>query len=156
MNETHTIAYTAPFRAVWLRRQDLIEVRFRPASPADERVKLEIDAIVANFRLLGVQVPDNKRLGIGRWLRRNYAGAPHTAGDPTPPGEIVYDSAAQMAYFSLWPRLGTDESESTLLPRKAEIDLDSDGNLTRIRIHVLGRRRREDELAAAVGFLPER
>ena len=156
MNETHSVAFTVPFRAIWLQQQDLIEIRFRPASPADERVKLEVDAIVENYRLLGVQIVDNKRLGIGRWLRQNYAGKPHTAGDPTGSGEAVYDDAAQVVYFSLWPKLSTGEGSAVYLPRKAEIDLDGAGNPTRIRMRVLGRRRKEDELTAAAGFLPER
>lgn len=156
MNNTHSFSYTVPFRAVWLQKQDLIEIRFRPPSPADERVKIEVDAIVENYRLLGVQVVDNKRLGFGRWLRANYTGAPHRAGDPTPSGEAVYDEAAQVVYFSLWPRLSAGEGEAVFLPRKAEIDLDGEGNPTRIRVRVLGRRRKEDELTAAAGFLPER
>lgn len=156
MNDTHSTAYPVPFRAVWLRNRDQIEIRFRPASPRDERITLEIDAIVENFRLLGVQIPDNKRMGIGRWLRNNYTGSPHTEGEATGSGEVVYNDAAQMAYFSLWPRLSQGEGEAEFLRRKAEIDLDGEGNLTRIRFHVLGRRRREDELAAAAGFLPER
>lgn len=156
MNDTHTLSYTVPFRAIWLQQQDLIEIRFRPASPSDERIKLEVDAIVENYRLLGVQVVDNKRLGMGRWLRKNYEGKPHTLGDPTPSGEAVYDEAAQVVFFSLWPRLSQGESEAVYLPRKAEIDLDGAGNPTRIRMRVLGRRRKEDELTAAAGFLPER
>ncbi len=156
MNETHSTSYTVPFRAVWLQQQDLIEVRFRPASPADERVPLEVDAIVENFRLLGVQIVDNKRLGIGRWLRHNYSGTPHTAGDPVGSGEAVYDDAAQVVYFSLWPRLSAGAGAAIYLRRKAEIDLDGAGNPTRIRMRVLGRRRKEDELTAAAAFLPER
>ncbi len=156
MNETHSVAYTVPFRAVWLQQKDLIEVRFRPASPSDERIKMEIDAVVENFRLLGVQVVDNKRLGIGRWLRQNYDGTPHAQGDSVPSGEAIYNDAAQVVYFSLWPRLSAGAGEAVYLPRKAEIDLDGVGNLTRIRMRTLGRRRQEDELTAAAGFLPER
>lgn len=156
MNDTHSLTYTVPFRAIWLQQQDLIEIRFRPASPADERIKLDVDAIVGNYRLLGVQIIDNKRLGIGRWLRQNYTGTPHPQGDPSPSGEAVYNEAAQVVYFSLWPRLSAGEGEATLLRRKAEIDLDGAGNPTRIRMRVLGRRRKEDELTAAAGFLPER
>lgn len=156
MNESHSIVYTLPFRAVWLRTQDLIEVRFARSSPSDERIKVEVDAIVENYRLLGVQVADNKRLGLGRWLRADYTGSPHQPGEPVPSGAAVYDEAAQVAYFSLWPRLSAGEGEAVFLPRKAEIDLDGEGNLTRIRMWVLGRRRREDQLAAAAGFLPER
>ncbi len=156
MNDTHTLAYTVPFRAIWLKQKDNIEIRFRPASPSDERIKLEVDAIVENYRLLGVQIVDNKRLGIGRWLRKNYEGKPHTPGDATPSGEAVYDEAAQVVFFSLWPRLSAGEGEAVYLPRKAEIDLDGAGNPTRIRMRVLGRRRKEDELTAAAGFLPER
>ena len=156
MNETHSLAYTVPFRAIWLQQQDLIEIRFRPASPSDERIKLEVDAIVENYRLLGVQIVDNKRLGIGRWLRQNYAGKPHAADEIAPSGEAVYNEAAQVVYFSLWPRLSAGEGNAVYLPRKAEIDLDGMGNPTRIRMRVLGRRRKEDELTAAAGFLPER
>jgi hypothetical protein len=156
LNETHSVAYTVPFRAIWLKQQDLIEIRFRPASPSDERLKLEVDAIVENYRLLGVQVSDNKRLGIGRWLRQNYTGKPHAASDIAPSGEAVYNEAAQVVFFSLWPRLSTGEGDSIYLPRKAEIDLDGEGNPTRIRLRVLGGRRKEDELTAAAGFLPER
>ncbi|MCL4833137.1 MAG: hypothetical protein KJZ86_11890 [Caldilineaceae bacterium] len=154
MNDTHSLTYTVPFRAIWLQQQDLIEIRFRPASPADERIKLDVDAIVGNYRLLGVQIVDNKRLGIGRWLRQNYTGTPHPQGDPSPSGEAVYNEAAQVVYFSLWPRLSA--GEAVYLSRKAEIDLDGAGNPTRIRMRVLGRRRKEDELTAAAGFLPER
>ncbi len=156
MNETHSIAYTVPFRAIWLQKQDLIEVRFRPANPSDERIKLEVDAIVENYRLLGVQIVDNKRLGLGRWLRQNYTGTPHPMGEPVGAGEAVYDEAAQVIYFSIWPRLSAGAGEAVYLSRKAEIDLDGEGNPTRIRMRVLGRRRKEDELTAAAGFLPER
>ena len=156
MNKTHSVAYSVSFRAIWLQQQDLIEIRFRPASPSDERIKLEVDTIVENFRLLGVQIIDNKRLGIGRWLRQNYTGKPHAQGEATPSGEAVYNEAAQVVYFSLWPRLSTGAGDAVYLPRKAEIDLDGAGNPTRIRMRVLGRRRKEDELTAAAGFLPER
>jgi len=156
LNETHSLTYTVPFRAIWLQKQDVIEIRFRPASPSDERVKLEVDAIVENYRLLGVQIPDNKRLGFGRWLRQHYTGISHKMGEPVGSGEAVYDEAAQMVYFSLWPRLSAGEGETVYLRRKAEIDLDGEGNPTRIRMRVLGRRRKEDELTAAAGFLPER
>lgn len=156
MNDTHILSYTVPFRAIWLKQQDLIEIRFRPASPADERIKLEVDAIVENYRLLGVQIIDNKRLGMGRWLRQNYTGKPHSQGEATPSGEAVYDEAAQVVFFSLWPRLSAGEGDAVYLSRKAEIDLDGAGNPTRIRMRVLGRRRKEDELTAAAGFLPER
>ena len=93
---------------------------------------------------------------MGRWLRQNYAGKPHSQGEATPSGEAVYDEAAQVVFFSLWPRLSAGEGEAVYLPRKAEIDLDGAGNPTRIRMRVLGRRRKEDELTAAAGFLPER
>jgi len=156
LNETHSVSYTVPFRAIWLKQQDLIEIRFRPASPSDERVNLEVDAIVENYRLLGVQIVDNKRLGLGRWLRQKYTGTPCTPGESTPSGEAVYNEAAQVVYFSLWPRLSAGAGEAVYLTRKAEIDLDGEGNPTRIRMRVLGRRRKEDELTAAAGFLPER
>ena len=156
LNETHSVSYTVPFRAVWLQQKDLIEVRFRPSSPSDERTKLEVEAIVESYRLLGVQIVDNKRLAIGRWLRQNYAGKPHAQGDTVPSGEAVYNEAAQVVYFSLWPRLSAGAGEAVYLRRKAEIDLDGAGNPTRIRMRTLGRRRQEDELTAAAGFLPER
>jgi hypothetical protein len=156
LTDTHVLSYTVPFRAIWLQQQDLIEIRFRPASPTDERVKLDVDAIVENYRLLGVQIIDNKRLGIGRWLRQNYTGKPHAAGETAPSGEAVYNEAAQVVYFSLWPKLSAGKGDAVYLLRKAEIDLDGAGNPTRIRMRVLGRRRKEDELTAAAGFLPER
>lgn len=151
------VAYALAYRALWLRSQDVIEIRARHRAKVVEPPQaLEVTAHIANFRLLGVSLADNKRLGLGRWLRRQAEVVEQAPADPVPAGVVVYDEAARVAYFSLWPRLDPDRHAENRLQRPGQVYVDGDGALARIRFPVTGRRRQEDELGAAAGFLAER
>ncbi len=150
-------AYKVPLHALWLPRTDQIEIRVtagrrgRPQQSVRKEVTVQLDQA---SRLLGVLVPDDKRLGLGRWLRQNWEETEAEPDEPVPPSTVVYDEAAQMAYFSVWPNLSGGEIQE--VRRKAELVLGEGGELMVIRMPVKVRRRAEDALSAAAGYLPNR
>ncbi len=150
-------AYKVPLHALWLPRTDQIEIRVtagrrgRPRQSIRKEVTVRLDQA---SRLLGVLAPDDKRLGLGRWLRRSWEETEISPDEPAPPSTVVYDEAAQMAYFSVWPNLSGGEIQE--VHRRAELVLGEDGELMLIRMPVKVRRRSEDALSAAAGYLPNR
>jgi hypothetical protein len=151
-------AYNVPLRAIWLQSQDVIDVRITVSSQssAEQILHFPVTAHLnpLNKQLLGILLPDSKTLRLGRWLRTNWEEVPLAEGDPIPAGVVVYDEGALFAYFSIWPNLGGDEPER-VERRRAEVHVDAEGELRRIRLPVTIRRR-EDGLAVAAGYLPTR
>ncbi|MBX3000798.1 MAG: hypothetical protein KF893_19915 [Caldilineaceae bacterium] len=158
MNLTSTKGYSVPLRAIWLQNQDIIDVRVTVSGkPTAERIlTMPVTAHInpSTGQLLGVVVLDSKALRLGRWLRANWEEVPVEEGEPVPAGVVIYDEGALFAYFSIWPNLSGEEPEHAER-RRAEIHLDEEGDLKRIRLPVTVRRS-EDALAVAAGYLPTR
>jgi hypothetical protein len=158
LNISSTKGYNVPLRAIWLQNQDLIDVRVTVSGkPSAEQVfTVTVTAHInpSTGQLLGVIVADSKALRLGRWLRANWEEVPVEEGEPVPSSIVIYDEGALFAYFSLWPNLSGEEPEYAER-RRAEIHLDEEGDLKRIRLPVT-ERRSEDALAVAAGYLPTR
>jgi hypothetical protein len=158
LNISSTKAYNVPLRAIWLQNQDLIDVRVTVSGkPSAEQVfTTPVTAHInpSTGQLLGVVVFDSKALRLGRWLRANWEEVPVEEGEPVPSGVVIYDEGALFAYFSIWPNLSGEEPEHAER-RRAEVHLDEEGELRRIRLPVT-MRRGEDALAVAAGYLPTR
>jgi hypothetical protein len=150
-------AYSVPFRALWLQNQDRIELRItlsgRPKKPRVYNFPVTAHLDPMSKRLLGLLLADNKILRLGRWLREHWEELDLDPDDPIPAGTVVYDEGAQYAYFSLWPNL-SGETPERAERRHAEVHVDDNGELTRIRL--VTSIRRADGLAAAAGYLPTR
>jgi len=157
LNQSTLKAYNVPIRAIWLQTQDVIDLRVNVSGRPQKTntVRMAVTALLNpnNRQLMGMLVADNKLLGLGRWLRANWPEVPIEVGEPVPSGVVTYDEGAQFAYFSLWPNLTGVEAERAER-RRAEVTLDENGALRRIRLAV--RVRREDGLAVAAGFLATR
>ena len=158
MNRQFTKAYNVPFRALWVQSQDVIDVRMtvssRPTGEKIFRVPATAHLHPSSDQLLGVLVADHKTLRIGRWLRQNWQEVALDPEGPIPAGTVLYDEGAPYAYFSLWPNLSGEEPKRAER-RRAEVHIDENGDLKRIRLPVTIRRR-EDGLAIAAGYLPTR
>lgn len=158
MNLSSIKGYNVPLRAIWLQNQDLIDVRVTVSGkPTAERIfTMPVTAHInpSTGQLLGVVVLDSKALRLGRWLRANWEEVPVEEGEPVPAGVVIYDEGALFAYFSLWPNLSGEEPEHAER-RRAEVHLDEEGDLKRIRLPVTVRRG-DDKLAVAAGYLPTR
>lgn len=149
-------AYSLPFRAVWLRSKDSIDLRFADGAPdGDIWTTADLVAHIADYRLVGVSIQDHKRLGLGRWLRATGADAKFEDSQPLPSGTVRYDQAAQFAYFSIWPLL-SDEADMQNYQREGKIHLTRNGEIARIRFQVLNRRGRAGALGVAAGLLATR
>lgn len=148
--------YNLPFRAVWLRRKDLIDLRIAGVNAhPDSWTTAEVLAHVASFRLVGVTLQDHKRIGLGRWLRSQGEEAAYEPGSPLPSGTASYDEAGQLAYFSVWPLLSADADRRDYA-RTAKILLAPEGGIARIRFPVMNRRGRAGALGSAAGLLATR
>jgi hypothetical protein len=158
LNISSTKGYNVPLRAIWLQGQDVIDVRVTvTGKPKGERIlTLPVTAHVnrSTGQLLGVIVADSKTLRLGRWLRANWDEIPVEEGESVPSGVVIYDEGALFAYFSIWPNLSGEEPEHAER-RRAEVHIDENGELRRIRLPVTIRRG-EDALAVAAGYLPTR
>jgi hypothetical protein len=90
---TSVRAYGLPFRAVWLRRKDMIDLRFAGSRPEqDHWTTTDIVVHISDFRLTGVSIKDHKRLGLGRWLRTSGEEVEFRADEPLPsvsPGQAA-------------------------------------------------------------------
>ena len=149
-------AYNVPFRTVWLRRRDVIDLRIVGSSPdADNWTTAEIVAHMAARRLVGVSMRDHKRLGLGRWLRAAGEEIRYVADEPLPAGTVRYDEAGQIAYFSIWPQL-SDDVERHDYERESKVYLLQDGGVARIRFPVMNKRGRAGVLGVAAGLLATR
>ena len=149
-------AFDLPFRTVWVRRKDMIDLRVSRSSPeTDSWTNADIVAHVGDFRLLGISVKDHKRLGLGRWLRANGDEIPFIADEPMPSGTVAYDEAGQIAYFSIWPQLSED-ADARHYERSGKIYLKRNGGIARIRFPVLNKRGRAGVLGTAAALLATR
>jgi hypothetical protein len=152
-------AYLVPIRAIWLQTPDVIELRFAGNRRPDLQGLTDRHEVLVHLdpgqRMLGVSLDDHKRLGLGRWLRQNWEETDHTPGEPVPADTVVYDEAAQVAYFSIWPYLGDPELIRTAV-RRADLFFDANHQIQAIRVPVRTRRRREGDLSGATGYLPTR
>jgi hypothetical protein len=151
-------AYKVPLHTLWLQRSDVIEIRITAGRPGAtnrtirEPVVIQLDQ---GSRLLGVTMADTKTIKLGRWLRQNWDEFSIAPDEPIPPSTVTYDEAGQVAYFSVWPNLG-EASDIQEVRRRAEVVLAEAEGLIKIRIPVKVRRRPEDALSAAAGYLPTR
>lgn len=157
MNPSTLKAYNVPMRTLWLQAQDAVELRITVSGRPQETktVRMAVTALLNpnNRQLMGLLVADNKTLRLGRWLRAQWQEVPIAQGEPVPAGVVSYDEGAQFAYFSIWPNLtGVDPERAER--RRAEVTLDENGDLRRIRLPVTIRR--QDGLAVAAGYLPTR
>ena len=152
----HVRAFDLPFRTVWVRRKDMIDLRVSRSTPeTDNWTNADIVAHISAFRLVGVSVKDHKRLGLGRWLRENGNEIPFIAAEPMPSGTVVYDEAGQIAYFSVWPQLSED-ADARHYERRGKIYLKRNGGIARIRFPVLNKRGRAGVLGTAAALLATR
>lgn len=155
-SRTNVRAFDLPFRAVWLRRRDVIDLRFSRSAPeTDNWTNADIVAHISAFRLVGVSIQDHKRLGLGRWLRSNGDEIPFRADEPLPSGTVRYDEAGQIAYFSIWPQLSED-ADAYHYERRGKIYLMRNGGIARIRFPVLNKRGRAGVLGTAASLLATR
>ena len=149
-------AYNVPFRAIWLRSKDMIDLRFKGSTPnAENWTTAEIVAHIAGPRLVGVSMKDHKRLGLGRWLRATGEEMPFEADEPLPSGTVRYDEAGHIAYFSIWPLL-SDDAGSRDYERECKIYLLPNGGVARIRFPVMNKRSRAGTLGTAATLLATR
>ena len=149
-------AFDLPFRTVWVRRKDMIDLRVSKSAPeTDNWTNADIVAHISAFRLVGVSVKDHKRLGLGRWLRANGNEIPFIADEPMPSGTVAYDEAGQIAYFSVWPQL-SEEADARHYERRGKIYLKRNGGIARIRFPVLNKRGRAGVLGTAAALLGTR
>ncbi len=151
-----TVAYTVPLQARWRRDVDRVEIRIGTGKPQGKTESIPTDAVVhiQDYQLLGVTVYDDKRLRLGLWLREHFPSTAYQAGEPVPPGTVVYHNGARSAYFSIWPQLG--EGEALRLERTAWLVRDEQGDYVAVEIPVTAKGGREDELGPAAGLLPKR
>ncbi len=158
MNTISTKAYSVPFRTLWLQGNDSIELRVtlsrRPHGEQTVTFPVTAHLDPDSKRLLGLMVADHKSMRLGRWIRQNWSETAHDPDEPVPSSTVVYDEAAQIAYFSIWPNLNGVEP-ALAERRRAEIIVDSTGDLLRIRLPVTVRRS-DDGLAVAAGYLSTR
>ena len=153
---TNVRTFDLPFRAVWVRRKDMIDLRVsRNAPQTDSWTNADVVASVSAFRLVGVSVKDHKRLGLGRWRRESGNEVPFIAGEPMPSGTVAYDEAGQIAYFSIWPQLSED-ADARHHERRGKIYLKGNGGIARIRFPVLNKRGRAGLLGSAAALLATR
>ena len=149
-------AFDLPFRTVWVRRKDSIDLRVAQGTPdTDNWTNADLVAHISAFRLVGVSVQDHKRLGLGRWLRANGNEIPFMGDEPMPSGTVAYDEAAQIAYFSVWPQLSED-ADARHYERVGKIYLMRNGGVARIRFPVLNKRGRAGVLGTAAALLATR
>ncbi len=149
-------AYSIPFRALWLRRKDMIDLRISGKTPdADNWTTAEIVAHIAAYRLVGVSVQDHKKLGLGRWLRAVGKEIAFNAREPLPSGIVRYDEAGQIAYFSIWPLLSND-AETYNYERQSKVYFLQNGSIARLCFPVMNKRGRAGVLGAAAGLLATR
>lgn len=148
--------YEVPFRAIWLRRRDLIDLRMAGGAPhGDNWTTADIVVHVAAHRLVGITMRDHKRLGMGRWLRAETPEIPYAIDEPLPSGSVRYDEASQIAYYSIWPLL-TGDAERHEYEREAKVYLLGNGAVARIRFPVMNKRGRAAALGAAAALLATR
>ena len=153
---TNVRAYGLPFRAIWLRRKDMIDLRFAGSRPEpDHWTTTDIVVHISDFRLTGVSIQDHKRLGLGRWLRASGEEVPFQANEPLPSETVRYDEGAQIAYFSVWP-LFSEDSDRRDYERRGKIFLGRTGGIARIRFPVLNKRGRAGVLGTAAALLATR
>ena len=149
-------AFDLPFRTVWVRRKDMIDLRVSTSTlDTDNWTYADLMAHISAFRLVGVSVQDHKRLGLGRWLRANGNEIPFMADEPMPSSTVAYDEAGQIAYFSVWPQLSED-ADARHYERRGKIYLMPDGGVARIRFPVLNKRGRAGVLGTAAALLATR
>ncbi len=149
-------AFDLPFRTVWVRRKDMIDLRVSRDTPDTENwTNADLVAHISTFRLVGVSVQDHKRLGLGRWLRAHGNEIPFLADEPMPSGTVAYDEAGQIAYFSIWPQLSED-ADARHYERRGKIYLMPNGGVARIRFPVLNKRGRAGVLGTAAALLATR
>ena len=149
-------AFDLPFRTVWVRRKDMIDLRVsRSTRETENWTNADLVAHVSDFRLVGVSVQDHKRLGLGRWLRAQGNEIPFLADEPMPSGTVAYDEAGQIAYFSIWPQLSED-ADARNYERRGKIYLMPNGGVARIRFPVLNKRGRAGVLGTAAALLATR
>ena len=149
-------AYNVPFRTVWLRRKDTIDLRITGAAPdTDNWTTAQIVVHIAAYRLVGVSMGDHKRLGLGRWLRAAGQEIPFKADEPLPSGTVRYDEAGQIAYFSIWPLLSA-AAERHDYERESKVYLLRNGGVARIRFPVMNKRGRAGALGTAAALLATR
>ncbi|MCB0115615.1 MAG: hypothetical protein R2873_18215 [Caldilineaceae bacterium] len=157
MNQFSVKAYSVPMRTIWLQSQDVIDLRVTMSGRPKElkSLRMAVTALLNpnNNQLMGLLVADNKTLRLGRWLRTQWDEVPIEEGEPVPSGVVTYDEAAQFAYFSIWPNF-TGVDPDRVERRRAEVSVDENGELRRIRLAVTVRR--ADGLAVAAGYLPTR
>lgn len=153
---TNVRAYGLPFRTVWLRRKDMIDLRFSGTRPdADSWTTADIVAHLSDYRLIGVSIQDHKRLGLGRWLRVSGEEVSFRADEPLPSETVRYDEGAQIAYFSIWPQFSGDTVRRDY-EREGKIFLGRTGGIARIRFPVLNNRGRTGVLGTAAALLATR
>lgn len=153
---TNVRAYEIPFRTIWLRRKDMIDLRMAGGTPEEDNwTTADIVAHIVAFRLVGISMRDHKRLGLGRWLRGTGKEILFDADEPLPSGTISYDEAGQIAYYSIWPLL-SDEGKRHHYERKGKVFLLRDGGVARIRFPVLNKRGRAGVLGTVASLLPTR
>ena len=153
---TNIRAFDLPFRSVWVRRKDMIDLRISRGAPkTDSWTSADIVAHISAFRLIGVSIQDHKKLGLGRWLRATGNEVPFRAGEPLPSGTVKYDEAGQIAYFSIWPQLSED-ADTHHYERKGKVFMMRNGGIARIRFPVLNNRGRGGVLGAAAALLATR
>ena len=149
-------AYEVPFRTVWLRRRDTIDLRMAGNTPhAQNWTTADIVVHVAAPRLVGITLRDHKRLGLGRWLRAEASEIPYAMDESLPSGSVRYDEAGQIAYFSIWPLLADDAVRHDY-EREGKVYLLENGAVARIRFPVMNKRGRAGVLGAAAALLATR
>lgn len=149
-------AFDLPFRTVWVRRKDMIDLRVsRSTSETENWTSADLVAHISALRLVGVSVQDHKRLGLGRWLRANGNEIPFVADEPMPSGTVAYDEAGQIGYFSVWPQLSED-ADTRHYERRGKVYLMPNGGVARIRFPVLNKRGRAGVLGTAAALLATR
>lgn len=155
-NRRNVRAFELPFRTVWVRRKDMIDLRIGKRAPeTDSWTSADLVAHISAYRLIGVSIQDHKRLGLGRWLRASGDEVPFRTDEPLPSGTVSYDEAGQFAYFSIWPQLSED-ADAHHYERKAKVFLTGNGGIDRIRFPVLNNRGRAGVLGAAAALLATR
>jgi len=151
-------------RALWLANADLIELRILTTCKSDpERtVRHWINIHLGDRQeLLGVSMIDNRLLLLGKWLRESWDEVSLEA-DGLVLNRVAYDEGGQIAYFGLVGGLpnavNTDgeTSSGSVVQRRADVRFSAEGLLCSIRIPVESRRRRDGDLSATVGYLPQR
>lgn len=149
-------AYEVPFRTIWLRRRDAIDLRMAGSAPhAQNWTTADIVVHVAAHRLVGITMRDHKRLGLGRWLRAEAPEIPYAMDRALPSGSVRYDEAGQIAYFSIWPLLADDAVRHDY-EREGKVYLLENGAVARIRFPVMNKRGRAGVLGAAAALLATR